>query len=194
MRLDSLEVATQLKSGKIGVIPTDTIYGMVGLALSKDTVEKIYKVKKRGPKKPMIILICSIDDLKKFNIELDKVTKQILEKIWPNPVSVILACPESGFKYLHRGTNTLAFRMPKDDFLLELLGHTGSLVAPSANFEGEIPATTINEAKKYFGNTVDFYLDGGSLESKPSTLIEIKEGKICILRQGLWKNSLSTLT
>lgn len=182
--MDFLKASELLKDNKVGVLPTDTIYGLVGSALSKGVVEKIYKLRKRSFDKPMIILISSLDDLKLFDVQLDHSSRNVLQKVWPNKVSVILPCPYPKFEYLHRGKNTLAFRMPNDKQLLGLLAKTGPLVAPSANFEGERPAESILEAKGYFGDLVDFYLDKGLLKSEPSTLIDITSGEIKILRQG----------
>jgi L-threonylcarbamoyladenylate synthase len=173
-----------LRKGGIGVLPTDTIYGLVGLALSEEGVKRIYKVRKRNPKKPLIILISVLSDLEKFKVPLDKKTKTILKDIWPGKVSVILPCAEKRFEYLHRGTKGLAFRLPAKKSLRELIARTGPLVAPSANPEGVLPATSIAEAKNYFGNQVDFYYGSRRLESRPSTLIEVKNGKIKVLRQG----------
>ena len=82
------------------------------------------------------------------------------------------------FEYLHRGTAALAFRVPKSAWLRKLLQKTGPLIAPSANFEGEPPALSFRAAKKYFGKSVDFYVDAGRLISKPSTLIKIEKGKV----------------
>lgn len=177
-----------LKNGGVAVIPTDTIYGIVGSALNLETVEKIYKLRKRVKDKPFIILISSIKDLEKFEIKLTDKQRKFLEKNWPNPLSVILPVHGEKFKYLHRGTNSLAFRMPNNEWLLGLLKQAGPLVAPSANFEGEKPAETIEEAKKYFADNVVFYVDGGKFESQPSTLIQLNEdGSWDVLRQGEFK-------
>jgi len=181
MKKDIVDI---LLRGGVGVLPTDTIYGIVGLALSKKAVARIYKLRKRNPKKPLIILISSLRDLKLFDIILNRETKKLLEKLWPGKVSVILPCRNKKFAYLHRGTKTLAFRLPKKRELTGLLKKAGPLVAPSANWEGHPPAKTAKAAKKYFGNKIDFYIDAGKLESLPSTLIEIKNGKINILRAG----------
>ena len=62
--------------------------------------------------------------------------------------------------------------------MIDLLKETGPLVAPSANPEGEIPAKNIEEARKYFGNKVDFYIDEGKIISEPSTLVRIDEDEI----------------
>lgn len=173
---------------KIGVIPTDTIYGIVTSALDPDLVEKIYKLKKRNTDKPFIILISSISDLEKFDIKLTEIQKEFLEKNWPNPLSVLLPSAGDKWKYLHRGSNCLAFRLPKDEELIELLEEFGPLVAPSANIEGEKPAETIDQAKEYFGNFVNFYIDRGTIKGEPSTLISLNEdATFTVLRQGTFR-------
>ncbi len=177
-----------LKKDGVAIIPTDTIYGIVGSALNPQVVEKIYSLRKRMPNKPFIILISSLDDLEKFDIELTQKQKEFLEKNWPNPVSVVLPIQSEKFKYLHRATNSLAFRMPKKKKLLDLLKQTGPLVAPSANWEGQKPSETIEEAKKYFGDRIDFYVDGGIIKSQPSTLLQLNvDGSKKILRKGTFK-------
>ncbi len=185
---DIQNIIQLLKSGKVGVMPTDTIYGIVGSALKPETVEEIYRLRKRNPDKPMIILISSIDDLNYFDIEITQEQEDFLKKNWPNPLSVILPCPSEQFTYLHRGKKSLAFRMPKNENLLELLKNTGPLVAPSANLGNEKPAEILDDAKKYFGDKVSFFLDGGKLQSKPSTIIQLyKDGKVIVLREGNFK-------
>lgn len=177
------QIIQLLKSGRIGVLPTDTIYGIVGSALNPQTVEEIYRLRKRTPDKPMIILISSIEDVKRFGIKLTKKQKDFLEKIWPNPISVVLPCTNEKFKYLHRTTFSLAFRIPKHDMLLTILKRVGPLVAPSANFEAELPAENIDQAKKYFGDKISFYLDGGKIKSQPSTILKLnQDGLVTVLR------------
>jgi len=172
-----------LKEGAIGVIPTDTIYGICGSALNKKTVEKIYKLRKRNPKKPVIILVGSIGDLKEFNVKLKDWQEEILLKIWPAKISVILDCPSSKFSYLHRGTKSLSFRIPASKNLLKIISVSGPLVAPSANFEGRPPATNINEARRYFGNKV-FYYGRKKLTGQPSTLVDLTKKPVKIMRIG----------
>lgn len=185
-----------LKQGGVGVIPTDTIYGLVGSALSKPTVERIYKLRQRDLQKPMIVLIGSMKDLQLFHISVDMKVKKILQKLWPGKISIILPwgvvkqsstippCKSKKFSYLHRGKNTIAFRFPRVKSLQNLLKYAGPLVAPSANISGKPPATTITQAQKYFGDNIDFYVDKGKCVSPPSTLIQIKNNKIIVKRKG----------
>lgn len=190
------KLALLLKEGVIAVMPTDTIYGICCNAFNKKSVEKVYKLRKRNPKKPCIILISKIDDLKIFGIKLTKRKKEILQKIWPAKISVILQINSKAcirfFEYLHRGTKSLAFRIPKSKFLLKILKISGPLIAPSANWENYEPAKTISEAKKFFGKNVVYY-NGGKIKGEPSTLISFLNNKIEILRKGADFNKIKNL-
>ena len=173
-----------LKNGGIGVMPTDTIYGVVGQALNPQTVERLYAVRRRRPDKPFIVLIGSIDDLKRFGVQTTEAENKILKTYWPGQVSIILPCPEPKLDYLHRGTNSIAFRLPNKPELLAVLHQTGPLAAPSANPEGLPSAKSIIEAREYFHDLVDFYEDAGPLESEASALIRLENGEVKVLRPG----------
>jgi len=172
-----------LKENGVVIMPTDTIYGMVCRALNKEAVARVYKIRERSPLKPCIILIGNINELEKFEIFLSEEKKRELEKYWPGPVSVVLDCKNYSLEYLHRGTNTLAFRIPKLKTLRELLLKTGPLIAPSANKETYPTNDTAKAAEVYFGNLVDLYVDGGELKNKASKLIKLNDdGSIIVLR------------
>lgn len=173
-----------LKSGGCGVIPTDTIYGISARALDQRAVERVYKLRRRDAGKPFIILINSIADLRLLNIRPTLAQKRFLRRYWPGPVSVILACPQKHFAYLHRGRKTLAFRLPADPALRTFLKKTGPLISTSANPAGKPPARSIRAARRYFGAKLDFYADAGRLSGQPSALVRFKNGKIEILREG----------
>ncbi|MCX6713857.1 MAG: Sua5/YciO/YrdC/YwlC family protein, partial [Candidatus Vogelbacteria bacterium] len=81
-----------IKRGGVGILHTDTLYGIVGLALAPVTVERIYRLKKRSDGKPFIVLISSWQDLERINVEITPEQKKILKKVWPGPVSVVLPC------------------------------------------------------------------------------------------------------
>jgi len=187
LKITDFKLVEILKNGGIGVLPTDTLYGLVGKAMDKRAVKRIYKVRRRNPLKPMIILIGSFSNLKLFEIKLDKGIEKYLKKIWPGKISVVLHCPEKKFFYLHRGTKTLAFRLPKNKKLVKMLKKSGPLLAPSANLEGFPPAENIRQAKKYFEDNINFYVDEGKIVSPSSTIITFKGGKIKILRRGACK-------
>lgn len=185
LSFDDQDLINDLMNDKIGIVPTDTLYGLVGKALVAPTVERIYDVRQRAPEKPLIILIESFYDLNTFFTERNDAIDAFLHDVWPGKISVILNVRDERFGYLHRGTDTLAFRMPEHPELRNLIAEVGPLVAPSANPEGQTPATTIKEAQDYFTNQVDFYFDAGELRSEPSTLVRLDHNaKPTILREG----------
>ena len=180
-----------LAEGGMGVLPTDTLYGLVTTALDPDAVERVYKIKQRDGSKPLIVLISDLEQVEQFGIVLDDALIAQLHNYWPiaasaekkEAYSIILPTVDDQYEYLSCGTDTIAFRIPDNDELRELIRAVGPLVAPSANPEGYPPATTVDEAQKYFGSDVDFYVDGGVLDGKPSTLIRIENDEVEVIRE-----------
>lgn len=181
------QLGQKLSAGQIAVIPTDTQYGIVTSALNQPAVERIYQLRKRSADKPMIILISEISDIKKFGIILTMSQLETLTRFWPNPLSIIIPSANPLLQYLHRGKKSIAFRLPRPEWLQNLLKTSGPLVAPSANFEGEPPASTIAEAEKYFSGQIDFYLDLGKLNNPPSTVIKLNNTDFEVIRQGTYQ-------
>lgn len=181
--IDAQKLASIICNGAIGVLETDTIYGLVGSAMFPDVVSRIYRVKQRNINKPLIILISDIAQLKIFGVDLNENLIEQLKQFWPGPCSIILPISDpQKFDYLTRGGDSLCFRMPKMDSLFELIDLTGPLVAPSANPEELPPAKTIDEAYQYSGDTIDFYSDGGFVDRGASRIIKFDNGNLVELR------------
>lgn len=159
----------------IAVIPTDTIYGVVTSAWNKENVEQIYALKQRTPHKPCIILIANAEEMHTFGVADENIEK-VSRYPAGRPTSFIVPISRTDLGYLDRGTGTLAFRIPKDRRLQAILAQSGPLIAPSANTEGNPPATTLAEARAYFGDAVSYYMDGGTIIGTPSVLIEVQTG------------------
>jgi L-threonylcarbamoyladenylate synthase len=174
------DVARQLQvSGAVGVMPTDTVYGLVARAQDLVAVERLYALKHRDHK-PGTIIAANIDQLVDLGIKRRYLTA--VQQFWPGAVSVEIPHQVA---YLNQGTGRQAFRIPDNQALQELLLQVGPLQTTSANLPGEPPANTINEARAYFGDAVDFYIDGGDLSTNlPSTIIRIIDDAIEVVRQG----------
>lgn len=182
--LDSLHdarLATLLKQGSVGIIPTDTIYGIVASASHKTAVARLYQLKEREHK-PGTIIAADIDQL--IALGVDPHGLRAAAHLWPNPLSMIIdALP--GLEYLHQDVGSLAVRIPADDDVRSLLERVGPLVTSSANHPGQQPATTIEEAQAYFGDSIDFCVRGGDLSQRPpSTVARSRNGRIEVLRPG----------
>jgi tRNA threonylcarbamoyl adenosine modification protein (Sua5/YciO/YrdC/YwlC family) len=181
MNLILLEQAAEhLINGKIGVLPTDTVYGLVARAGDEAAVTTMYELKNRE-QKPGTLIAANIDQLLALGVSQSDIDK--VAQWWPNPLSAVLAIV--GYDYLHQGVSTLAMRVVADPIVRELLEQTGPLITSSANQPGQPPATTIDEAFAYFGDTVDFYVDGGMIaDILPSTIIRPTTDGVEVLRQG----------
>jgi L-threonylcarbamoyladenylate synthase len=189
----TVNVAGILRGGGIAVIPTDTIYGIVARALDREAVERLFALRRESPQKPFVILIDSVSRLKEFGVTTNARQRTFLKRVWPGKVSVVFSCPRKKFSYLHRGAETLAFRLPNKRSLRAILQTVGPLAAPSANPEGKKPAETIAEAKRYFGDRVDAYVGAGRLGGKPSTLVSLAGSSPKLLRRGAVRVSFALI-
>ncbi|HMS93392.1 MAG TPA: L-threonylcarbamoyladenylate synthase [Candidatus Saccharibacteria bacterium] len=179
MALYPPELINILKNGEIAIIRTDTIYGIVGRANNQATVERIFHIKGRAPEKSPIILI---SDPSEMLDTYDIPTLRALQSYWPGPNSIILPS-ENGPAWITRGNKSIAYRLPSDTALQALIREVGPLAAPSANPEGLPPAETIEQAKQYFGDAVDYYHDGGIINNlAPSSLFRYDNDAFVQLR------------
>lgn len=174
-----------LKPSSIGVIATDTVYGIVARAADQSATDRLYSLKKRESK-PGTIIAASLGQLEALGLK-HRYLKAV-EQFWPGAVSVVIPVSDPKLEYLYRGKMSLAVRIPKNSKLQKLLTGTGPLLTSSANLPGQPMAVTISQAKSYFGSQVDFYEDGGDLSNRePSTIIRVVDDAIEVLRPGAVK-------
>lgn len=170
------------KPGAVGVIPTDTVYGLAARATDESAVARLYKLKKREAK-PGTIIAADLEQLEQLGLK-HRYLKAV-EQFWPAAVSVIIPTSDPKLDYLHQHAMSLAVRLPANPELQELLRQTGPLLTSSANPPGEPTAATASQAQAYFGEQVDFYTDGGDLSLRQaSTIIRIVDDAIEVVRPG----------
>lgn len=175
-------VATQLLAGRVGVMPTDTVYGLVARATDEQAVGRLYMLKSRE-RKPGTIVAASVKQLKELGVE-EALLKQV-EQLWPNPLSIILPLPVSR-RYLDQGLGDIAMRIPDDAQLRLFLDKTGPLLTSSANLPAQPTSENVQQAWNYFGPAVDFYVNGGALHGRLSSTVArlLDDGRLQILREG----------
>lgn len=171
-----------LKPGTVGIMPTDTVYGLVCRAEDVTAVRRLYALKNRK-NKPGTVIAASIDQLVGLGIKYRYL--KAVEQFWPGPVSVEIPHSKS---YLNQNTLRQAFRTTNNRVLAQLLIKTGPLLTSSANLPDMPISDNIEQARKYFGNRVDFYVDGGDFGDRlPSTIIRIVDDTIEVVREGAVK-------
>lgn len=170
-----------LQGGAVGVLPTDTLYGIVCRAADQQAVKRLYGLKRRE-NKPGTVIAASVEQLVELGLKARYL--KAVAQFWPGAVSVIIPAGQE-LDYLHQGKQSLAVRIPDLAELTGLLEKTGPLLTTSVNKPGEPHAIDINGAKAYFADYVDFYVDGGDLSGhEPSTVIRVVDDAIEIIRPG----------
>jgi L-threonylcarbamoyladenylate synthase len=127
-------------------------------AADEQAVARLYALKSRS-QKPGTIIAASVGQLVELGIK--RRYMKPIEHYWPNSISIVIPC--EGLGYLHAGKFSLALRIPKSEEIRNFLDLTGPLLTSSANHAGQPISVTISQAKEYFTDEVDFYVDGGDL-------------------------------
>lgn len=183
--LKSPRLIKMINAGAIGIIPTDTVYGLVGKASKRRTMERMYSVKQRRHQAGTTIG-ASINQFQQLGFPYEPLAHA--NRYWPASLSVVTDATNVE-PYLKADRDSLPLRIPNSPQLLDLLTKTGPLMTTSANHPGEPTATNIRQAMAYFGDSVDFYVNAGDLgERPPSTIISISaHGKVNVHREGAVK-------
>ena len=181
---EGIEKASQIiNQGGIVVFPTDTVYGIGCDPYNKDSVRKIYEIKSRKISKPFPVLVYSKDIAERIAF-FDEFTKKIVERFWPGPLTIILKLTDENLKESLNITDKIAIRVPNHKCTLELLKKCNFLVGTSANISGHSSFTNPDECFNNF-RKYDVFVDGGIITSKSeSTIIEIENEEIKIIREG----------
>ena len=175
-----------IENGGIIVFPTDTVYGIGCNPYNENAVKKIYEIKSREKIKSLPVLAYSIDIVKQIVI-IDEFTEKIIKKYWPGPLTLILKLKDQKLKKSLNLEDKIAVRIPNSECTLKLLNKCSLLVGTSANVSGESSFTNPQEGVKNVKN-YDVFVDGGTITSKgESTIIEIENEEIRIIREGALK-------
>ena len=175
-----------IEKGGIVVFPTDTVYGIGCNPYNKNSVKKIYEIKSRTELKSLPVLAYSLDVVKEIAL-IDEFTEKVIEKYWPGPLTLILKLTDQKLKKSLNLGNKIAVRIPDSKCTLKLLEKCRLLVGTSANISGNSSYTNPDECIKNIKN-YDMFLNGGIITSKgESTIIEIENKEIKIIREGTLK-------
>ena len=173
-----------IKKGGVLIFPTDTVYGIGCNPYNKEAVEKIYEIKSRKNTKFLPVLVYSKDVAEQIAF-FDEMSKKIADKFWPGPLTIILKVRDDKLKKSLNIKDKIALRVPDHKCTLALLKESKFVVGTSANISGQASFTNPDKCSKDLKN-YDLFLDGGKVNSEmASTIIEIENEKIKIIREGL---------
>lgn len=185
-RSAGLAAATaMLRSSRLVVFPTDTVYGIGADAFDPIGVNALFEAKGRGRAMPLSVLVGSWSTIDGLVLSVPDTARALIEAFWPGGLSIVLPHAPSLAWDLGDTRGTVSVRMPLHPVILELLREIGPIAQSSANRTGHPPATTVDEAREQLGDEVPVYLDGGPCgDAVPSTIVDLTSGQPRLLREG----------
>ncbi len=182
-----------LNKDKCVGIPTETVYGLAANAYSSVATAKIYKLKRRPKKNPLIVHYYDLKFLKN-DCELNDLFLKLYKKYSPGPISYILKLKKGSSisKFVTNNKNTLAVRFPRHPIARRLLKNLNyPLAAPSANISTKISPVSPEDVKDEFGKKLSLILDGGQSKiGVESTVVELVNKPQILRLGGISKNHI----
>ncbi|MBI2875271.1 MAG: threonylcarbamoyl-AMP synthase [Candidatus Tectomicrobia bacterium] len=180
------EAAAAIRSGKLVVLPTDTLYGLGTNALDEEAVRKVYQVKQRPLSKPLLILIGEEEALPALIEALPPLAERLMRAFWPGPLTLVFPASSRVLPILRGGSPGIAIRLPALPLIQSLVREAGvPITGTSANLSDRPTPPTAQGVLEELGAGVDLVLDGGPCTSqKGSTLIDLTQSVPRLLREG----------
>jgi L-threonylcarbamoyladenylate synthase len=180
------EVADVIRQGGVAAIPTDTVYGLIGLADRPEAIQKMFTIKKRPKEKAFPVFIRDVAMVRRYAYISDAKAR-MLERVWPGAVTVIFHHKEKLPLELTAGGDKIAVRIPNNQFLRLILSRFDvPLSQTSANISGKPPAKNMDEIKGYFEGSEqpDIAVDAGEINGSASTIIDFTGSDPVMVRMG----------
>lgn len=180
------EIVSLLMDGKLIVMPTETVYGLICDATSEEATLKLITAKKRKQDSPIAVFVSSSEKAKNLTQDWNEDAQILFDHFSPGPITIILKKKPSIPDLLTQGRQTVGIRIPDEQTLLKLLEqYPNPLAATSANISGTPPAVTAEQAVEQLGMSVDYVLDKGESKiGKASTVIDLSVIPYKIIREG----------
>lgn len=178
-----IELAARvLKNSGLVVAPTETRYGLLAKIDLSDAVNRLFEVKGRSVDKRSAIFISDLGMLEEY-AEVPPRAQKLAQRFLPGPLTLVLKSKRDFGKFFTLN-NFTGFRISSTPLIGNLVRQVGPLSATSANLSGKKEAGSIDEISKQFGGSVNLYIDGGRLNNRPSTVVQVFDDFVSILREG----------
>lgn len=177
-----------LNDGLIAFV-TDTVWGIGCLPESEIAVKKIYDIKKRESKKPLILMSDDVYPLLDYVKQpIEKEAQKLIKKHFPGALTLVVDKSDKTPNFLTSGLNTVGIRVPNNVVFQSICRNLPSrvLATTSANISGENPALSYNEALTYIGDKVDIIIPDfdNNAQGIASTVVGFRDNEVLIYRQG----------
>ena len=170
------QAARSLREGGVIAYPTEAVYGLGCDPLDGNAVVRLLSYKQRSLEQGLILVASDFDQLEPYLALSDEKVKDKLLATWPGPVTWLVPVQPWVPYWLTGEHDTLAVRV-SDHPLVRQLCDTfgGAIVSTSANVHGHPPATSALAVRRYFGNKIDYILNGET--GKLGSVSEIRDAR-----------------
>ncbi|MBD3368799.1 threonylcarbamoyl-AMP synthase [Candidatus Fermentibacteria bacterium] len=185
---DAQEVAlAALRREDLVLYPSDTVYGILCPARSRQAVKRLRVLKGYVAQRPFILLMSSLEMAERLSTGLKGEAGELARKHWPGPLTLVLPATEEVPAWVRSEREEVAVRYPDDDLATSLVGTLQTpLISTSANRKDDSPPLSLSEVPPEIREQCSVVLDAGELcEGEPSTIVRVTGSGIQILRQGL---------
>lgn len=174
-----------INNGRIAVVPTDTVYGIIGDALNMDVIHKVYEVKKRNYSKPLILMVSSIKMLEEYVDSINELERKLINRYWPGKLTILFKKNERINDLITSGSDLVGIRFPDNKELIELMEKLNKpLISTSCNISSKDVITSIDMLEEDISKYVSYVYDGGILSDTSSTIVKVVDEEVEILREG----------
>jgi tRNA threonylcarbamoyl adenosine modification protein (Sua5/YciO/YrdC/YwlC family) len=183
---DAADIAESIREGKLAVLPTDTVYGLVCAASHREPAADLYRLKGRAAIQPTAVLFAGVEVLPGYLPELDRRVLAIVHALLPGPYTLVVPNPGHRFAWLTEGRpGSIGVRVPVlCGTAAAVVEGVGALVATSANLPGGQDPRTLREVPPEILAGVAAAVDAGELPGAPSTVIDVTSHEPLIIRAG----------
>jgi L-threonylcarbamoyladenylate synthase len=180
------DALARLKVGDLVALPTETVYGLAGLALQAKTVQKIFDLKGRPSSNPLIVHVNDVSGAKNL-AEFNDLAIRVCKIFWPGPLTIVLPKKDLIPLEVTAGNQTVALRAPNHPLFRGILDRLKQpLAAPSANPSNRTSPTTAAHIAELFGDKAPPTVDGGACTvGLESTVLDLSGDRPTILRPGM---------
>ena len=181
---DIAQIIKIIKDGGIVAFPTDTVYGLAARYDRKEAYDLLKQAKQRPHTKPFPMLVESLEQIEMV-AELNQRDRLLIKRWMPGAITLVFNKKKTIADYVTNGLDTIAIRMPDDQFVLSIIKGVGiPLLVPSANISSLTPALTHQEVLEQLDGTINGVVMGQCANGVPSTIISTIDDKLKVLRQG----------
>ena len=183
---DEIEkIAACLLGGGVALLPTDTVYGLAVHPAFPDSVERLFRLKQRSRSRQLPVMIAAEDELAGLGVRVTAAAGRLLRSpLVPGALTFVLGFGGGPVPRWLAGREEVAIRIPDDDRMLAVLRRTGPLLVTSANLHGAATPESLADALAQLDGAPDLAIDGGTLNTVPSTLVNCRRDPPVVEREG----------